>query len=161
MLCEMHVTQATPIKATTRRIKIYFNTFTFAFSATETPSCVQISSVNERGRGQFQSMHSWMNQVKHPVPLLYNTGMLTLTWPAFCGGTVVRTWLIMCENLLADASGVRCYGHHGQSRSWVVLGVTNAKGSNKWIIPRVQVIQHMLEVWHITHWLWGVPGLEL
>ena len=53
-----------------------------ALFATETPS--RISYVNERGRGQFQSMHSWMNQVKHPVPLLCNT-LACWLWPAFCG----------------------------------------------------------------------------
>ena len=37
-----------------------------------------VSDANERGRSQFQSMHSLMNQIKHPVPLLYN---ILACWP--------------------------------------------------------------------------------
>ena len=40
-----------------------FHPFAFAFPAMETSFSVWISSVNERGRGQFQTMHSRMNQV--------------------------------------------------------------------------------------------------
>ena len=56
--------------------------------------------LNERGRGQFQSMHSWLNQVKHPVLLLY-TPLACWPWPdlLFCGGTVVGTGLLMCGNM--------------------------------------------------------------
>ena len=41
-----------------RRLQSTVYPFSFTFSAMETPSSVGISSVNERGRGQFQSMHS-------------------------------------------------------------------------------------------------------
>ena len=69
-------------------IPMSFNPFASTFSAKETPSCVRIFSVNERGRGQFQSMQSWMNQVKHPV--LYNT-LEHWPWPDLF--FVVLQWL--------------------------------------------------------------------
>ena len=40
--------------------------------------------------GQFQSMHSWMNQAKHPVLLLYNT-LECWPWPDLL--FVVIQWL--------------------------------------------------------------------
>ena len=64
--------------------------FTFTFSATETPSNVWISFVNERERGHFQIMHSWLNQVKYPVPLLHNT-LACWPWPDLL--FVVVQWL--------------------------------------------------------------------
>ena len=81
-------------------LSVRLHPFTFTFSAVETPSCVQISSANETERGRAVPEHALrMNQAKHPVLLLYNTGMLALTSSAFCGGTVVRTRLLMCENM--------------------------------------------------------------
>ena len=54
-----------------------FNPFAVTFPGTKTPSSVQISSVNERGRTVPE--HALMNEpVKHPVLLLYNT---LACWP--------------------------------------------------------------------------------
>ena len=56
--------------------------------------------------------------------------MLALTWPAFCSDTVVRTQLLMCENMCLIPGGFRHCKHKGPSVSHSVSGVTNAKGLN-------------------------------
>ena len=84
---------------------------TVTFSAAETPSVDRISSEWKRKdsyilccrnsiscsyflwtkeEGQFQSMHSWMNQAKHPVLLLYST-LACWPWPDLL--FVVVQWL--------------------------------------------------------------------
>ena len=74
------------------------NPFAFAFSVAGTPSSVRISSANERGRTDAE--HALMNEPGQTssAASVQPSGMLALTWPAFCDGTVVRTRLLICEN---------------------------------------------------------------
>ena len=75
----------------------------------ETPSTFQISSVNEGGRGQFQSMNE---AGQTSMPLLYNT-LACWPWPDLL--FVVVQWLehggqcVKIQKLMQG--GVGCYEH--------------------------------------------------
>ena len=74
--------------------------------------------VNERERGQFQSLDSRLDRVKHLVLLLYNTLV------CLAGGEV-WTRLQMFGNPLSDACWR--YDHCGLGESRAASAVTNAK----------------------------------
>ena len=59
------------------------------------------------------------------IPLLYNSGMLALTWLAFCGGTVVKTQLLMCEKSF-------CW-------CWAISGATNTRDKGE--VEQFQALQ--------------------
>ena len=108
-------------------VSCLFYPFAFAFSATETPCSVQISCVNKKGRGHFQSMHSWMNHIKHPMLLLYNT-LACWPWPDLL--FVVIQWLkqeLMCENSLADVGWCRALRTLGAKGKLGGLGCCKCK----------------------------------